>query len=161
MPAPYGFIAFTHETKHHLIRPESPIHGAAISPDGTTIAGQWVGGVRLWSDSSGKQLAELRGRGAEPCFAIAFSPDSKAILTGGPDGVVQSWEVGTGRPPGEAITYYTTVFAVAFSPDGRVVLTGAMTTRPACGTARPENLWAGPWNMMPRSTISRSVPMAR
>ncbi len=161
----YGFIAFTHETKHHLIRPESPIHGAAISPhgaiaviiarintirifntrsgepifellhpgkvmgaairpDGTTIAGQWVGGVRLWSDSSGKLLAELRGRGAEPCFAIAFSPDSKAILTGGPNGVVQSWEVGTGRPPGEAITYYTTVFAVAFSPDGRVVLTG-------------------------------------
>jgi WD40 repeat protein len=117
---------FKIQTAERILQLTHPgkVVGVAISPDGATIAGQWVGGVRLWSAKSGKLVAELRGPAAEPCFAMTFSPDSKSILTGGPDGAVQRWETATGRPLGEAIRHYTTVFAVAFSPDGRSVLTG-------------------------------------
>ena len=66
-------------------------------------------------------------------WAVAFSPDGKAVLTGGGDQTARLWDAATGRPLGLPMTHQGAVHAVAFSPDGKTVLTGGED-----GTAR---LW--------------------
>src|SRR6266851_246617 len=54
-----------------------------------------------------------------PVFAMAWSPDSRHIASGGADGTVQVWVASTG---GNVLTYgghYDVVDAVAWSPDSR------------------------------------------
>jgi WD40 repeat protein len=58
-------------------------------------------------------------------WALAFSPDSKTILTGSwdPAAGAQLWDVSTGKPLGEPISHpdgYVNV--VAFSPDAKTIL---------------------------------------
>lgn len=56
--------------------------------------------------------------------AVAFSPDGKAILTGGGDYKARLWDTATGKPMGPWLQHRGPVNAVAFSPDGKVLLTG-------------------------------------
>jgi WD40 repeat protein len=71
----------------------------------------------------------LTHRGA--VYAVAFSPDGKAVLTGSYDGTARLWDAATGQPIGSPLTHKDEVYAVAYSPDGRAVLTGSYD-----GTAR-------------------------
>ena len=55
---------------------------------------------------------------------MEFSPDGRRIVTGGYDGAVRIWDVGTGRqigPPHRVHEHDKTeiIMDVAFSPDGR------------------------------------------
>jgi WD40 repeat protein/serine/threonine protein kinase len=59
-------------------------------------------------------------------LGVAFSPDGKAILTGGDDNTARLWDAATGRPIGQPLTHEWTVLTVAFSPDGKSVLTGSL-----------------------------------
>ena len=54
---------------------------------------------------------------------MAFSPDSKTLLTGCADKTARLWDATTGRPIGPPFAQGTAE-CVAFSPDGRTVLTG-------------------------------------
>jgi WD40 repeat protein len=54
--------------------------------------------------------------------AVAYSPDGKTLATGGSDGNVQLWDVGTQRQVGVLrSSSHESVNSVAFSPDGRIV----------------------------------------
>jgi len=66
-------------------------------------------------------------------WAVAFSPDGKAVLTGSADNTARLWDAATGKPIGQPLAHKGAVNAVAFSPDGKAILTGS-----ADGTAR---LW--------------------
>jgi WD40 repeat protein len=73
-------------------------------------------------------------------WAVAFSPDGKAVLTGSWDKTARLWAVGTGQPLGPPLQHQAEVRAVAFSPDGKTVLTGSWdkTARLwAAGTGQP------------------------
>jgi WD40 repeat protein len=104
------------------------IAGLACSPDGTRIVtgGARDGTVRLWDSASGKTLRTFVIGDGFPCEvrSVAFSPDGKSIVAGGPNakdgqntGIVRIWDVETGavrlelRPDVE-------VSSVAFSHDG-------------------------------------------
>jgi WD40 repeat protein/serine/threonine protein kinase len=54
--------------------------------------------------------------------AAAFSPDGRALLTGG-DKSAQRWEVSSGKPVGQPLSHPAPVYHVAHSPDGQVFLT--------------------------------------
>ena len=58
--------------------------------------------------------------------SAAFSPDGKAVVTGGQDNTARLWDAATGKPIGSALTHQGWVRAVAFSPDGKAVLTGSI-----------------------------------
>jgi WD40 repeat protein len=57
--------------------------------------------------------------------ATAFSPDGTKILTGDSDGIVQLWNMETGKPVGVPMKHENSVVALAFRPDGKVIATGS------------------------------------
>jgi WD40 repeat protein len=73
-----------------------------------------------------KAMLEHRGR------CVAFSPDSKYVLTG--TGVntaqvcstAQVWEIASGKPVGGKLEHQDMISSVAFSPDSKYVLTGSV-----------------------------------
>ena len=65
--------------------------------------------------------------------ALAFSPDSRLLLTGSTDRTARLWDARTGEPRGVALEHAGAVWAAAFSPDGQTLMTG--------GTDRTARLW--------------------
>jgi WD40 repeat protein/tRNA A-37 threonylcarbamoyl transferase component Bud32 len=110
------------------------VQAVAFSPDGKGVitgGGGFInnnpdkpwGEARLWSSATGKELTPpLRHQG--PVSAVAFSPDSKAVLTGSWK-EARLWSAASGQALTPPLRHQSAVYAVAFSPDGQAVLTGS------------------------------------
>src|SRR5579885_1361127 len=118
--------AQTGELKHKLEGNRSSMESLAFSPDGNLLAGTGHndGGVWLWDARSGNLKQEIKAHDAPT--AVAFSPDSKTLATGGYDGTLKLWDVSTGGAPRRTLdyAYSSDVAAIAFSPDGKLVAGG-------------------------------------
>ena len=54
-----------------------------------------------------------------PVNALAISPDSRLVATGGQDGIVRLWDTATRQPVGTPVNVDGSyLYSVAFSPDG-------------------------------------------
>ena len=101
------------------------VRAIAWSADGTKIV--TVGNeIRIWDAKTGEALHTLL-KGA---YAVAFSPDSMKIATGGGDYCTRIWDVESGRElkalyVGQSRDAYTpaTVKFIAYSPDGTKIVT--------------------------------------
>jgi WD40 repeat protein len=98
--------------------------GVTFSPDGKYLAcgdpviRQKVAGVALvWDAQTGKEVATFRGHPYE-VTAVAFSPDSRQLVTGGLERTIRIWDVI--NEPG-ALTWQGQ--AIALSPDGKGIAT--------------------------------------
>src|SRR5262249_26957359 len=56
--------------------------------------------------------------------SVAFSPDSKYVVSGSEDNTVRVWETATGKEVAR-MTHNDIVLSVAFSPDGKYVVSGS------------------------------------
>jgi WD40 repeat protein len=84
----------------------------------------------LWEVESGRLVGPSMEH-AQPVWALAFSPDSRLVLTGCEDASVRFWNAATALPLGPPLVRgYGTVRNVAFSPDGRTALNGYATSPP-------------------------------
>jgi tetratricopeptide (TPR) repeat protein len=75
-------------------------------------------------------VATLRGHDAA-VFAVAFSPDSSRLISGGGDGALRLWDVSTHESILALQGHQGRVTSVAFTPDGSRIVSGS-----ADGTVR-------------------------
>ncbi|OCH91831.1 WD40 repeat-like protein [Obba rivulosa] len=73
----------------------------------------------------GRELLKLYGHSAD-VNSIAFSPDSKYIISGSDDKTVRVWDAETGRVLGDPFSgHKSAVLSVAVSPDGQHIISGS------------------------------------
>jgi RNA polymerase sigma factor (sigma-70 family) len=94
------------------------VQDAAFSPDGRVTAVAAGSALHVVDTVTGHQLFKLSASGLPG--RLAFSPDSRTLLSGGWDKTLRLWELATGKEVLriEALDH---VNAVAFAPDGRSV----------------------------------------
>jgi WD40 repeat protein len=98
---------------------QQQINTLAVSPDGKRIAsGSSDGTVRVWDSITGSPIASpFRGQTVD-VMCVAFSPDSKRIVST-EDKTVRIWDSESGNIlAGPFHGHPFSVFFVAFSPDG-------------------------------------------
>ncbi len=100
------------------------ISAVAISPDGKLVASA-DSQIRLWDIAAGPQRIHMTliGENERSVAALAISPDSRLLVSGGRDGKIHVWEMGSGH---ELKTLSVEPVrerwrALAFSPDGRAL----------------------------------------
>lgn len=102
-----------------LLDHQNGVLRAIFSRDGTVLAtSDLYGQVRLWEVPSGKPLCSLTAFWAH-VFHASFSPDGKALSTGG-----KLWHLPTHREAMSLDKSFATedkLFTIEFSPDGRTL----------------------------------------
>jgi eukaryotic-like serine/threonine-protein kinase len=109
-----------------------PDHGGlgysrvAWSPDGATIAAYLAGdpSVYFLDAHSLEPVRHWPHRHSEWVCSLAFSPDSKRILTASEDGNVRVWDVATGTRLHDLVGHGSRVLCAAYSPDGKRIASG-------------------------------------
>jgi WD40 repeat protein len=109
----------------------------AFSPDGKRLVSACRGGiVTIWNVETGKQAWEppfaaparapkresLKGASKAGLLAVAFSPTSDLLVTGGGDFQVTQWDLASNLRG--SILWHRPQQAVAFSADGKLVASG-------------------------------------
>ncbi len=109
----------------------SYVFAVAWSPDGTRIVSATGAAgpdhpvtsnnsVKVWDATTGKTLLTYAGDADQvEMYALAWSPDSKRIASGGDDKMVHIWDAATGHTSLLNQGHTDLVWAVAWSPDGK------------------------------------------
>lgn len=97
---------------------------AIFSPDGKCIASFCDSTIQIWNSESGEQLHVLEGH-TEQISSIAFSPDSKRIVSASFDCTARIWDAETGL---EIIKWegQSVVLSAAFSSNGRQIVAACL-----------------------------------
>jgi WD40 repeat protein len=120
-----------------LLRHDTTVFSAAISPDGGRIASASQDGIiKLWDLRSGRELHRFPAH-KDHARSVAFSPDGWLLASGSWDRTVKVWDLRTDRPllvwEGRANGM---VASVAFSPDGQRLASGSGETDTEFGEVR-------------------------
>ncbi|HEX6987729.1 MAG TPA: c-type cytochrome domain-containing protein, partial [Planctomycetaceae bacterium] len=102
-----------------------PVHAAAWSPDGRTLAVGRYRSVELL-DRDLKPLGAIDGLAGQ-INALAFLDGDRLFAAGGEPGLAGEagvWDIRTGQPVWKTVAHRDAVTAGAVSPDGRLVATG-------------------------------------
>ena len=124
-----------------LFETDTYTHKHAFSPDGKWFIGPGPNAqTTLWSvDPSWPGVFKLHAalRHAEvDVTAVAFSPDSRCVVTSGSDKLLSVWDVATGKLQRQLAGHTDEVFAIAFHPD--------MTRLASGGRDRVVRIWDWP-----------------
>ena len=121
---------------------KGPVSAVAVAPDGKRIlsASGWPQGdrtIRLWDVATGSELRRFLSDETDPgprtrgpreapgeVRAIAFTPDGKQALSGSTGGILQLWDLETGKEIRRFLGHKGSIYALAISPDGHRALTG-------------------------------------
>jgi WD40 repeat protein len=115
-------------TERHVMEVEDTVWSIAFSPNNDTVAcGHADGIVQVWDVASGQKRPSMMGRHAHEVFSVAFSSDSKSVVSYSPkDDTARVWDAATGaqlRILTHPINHRANGRDVAFSADGKIVTT--------------------------------------
>jgi WD40 repeat protein len=121
----------THQQPGGRFLPAEP-WSVVCQPGGRRFAfGLANGAVRFANNDEKPEPVQQKHRG--PVKALAYSPSSTALASGGADGIVRLWNATTGEPWGAFEGHRGEVLSLAFSSDGKELASAS-----ADGTVR---LW--------------------
>src|SRR5262249_38606499 len=103
---------------------ESSIGGAALSPDGKTLALNYAQTIARWDIATGKRLPDLKDEGDYYTFALAFLPDGRTLAASPGSTRVRFWDLATGKRRHVFDAHEHAVRALAVAPDGKTAVTG-------------------------------------
>jgi WD40 repeat protein/pimeloyl-ACP methyl ester carboxylesterase len=110
-----------------LASPESITH-ASFSNDGRRVVTMQLNALtqtaQIWDALSGKPLHDLAGHNRS-INSVAFSPDSKQIVTTSRDTTARLWDTNTGKEVRVLIGHTDSVVSASFTADGRRIVTGS------------------------------------
>jgi len=107
-----------------------------FSPDGRLLAAT-PDGVTLWRCGDWQRVRQLQAQGTTPTgLGIAFSPDSRVLAVGQPNGILRLVDPSTGNDWARLTHSDMSVASViAFSPDQRYLVTSSL------GERSPTQIW--------------------
>ena len=102
----------------------APPRQTAFSRDGRLIALSDASGlITVRSTQDWKPLRRLKHPGG--ATTVVFTEDGSALVSGGYDGTIRSWDLSTGKPAGILGRAHGTIWTLDLSPDGsRVAAAG-------------------------------------
>ncbi len=109
-----------------FMEPVGSIASMTLSPDGSYVAaGSFSGHIFVWRVADRSLLLTLQGH-SRMTWAIAFSPDSTMLASGGYDSMVKLWEIQREQEPGGRCLktfsgHDKWVRSIAFSADGMLL----------------------------------------
>jgi WD40 repeat protein len=106
------------------------IKRVVFSPDARSVVRlfQYHSEGQLCDVATGKPIGRVRHPEGADVESVAFSPDSKTLVTSGEEdegATARLWAVATGRQIGRPLRHHDKIEAVSFSGDGEIVLTGS------------------------------------
>jgi WD40 repeat protein len=115
------------ETDARKERPSLPGHSEqaaalAVTADGKFLASSGGGSLKIWDLQSLKELHTLTSRAS----AVAFSPDSQILVSGGFGARITFWDVRTWSQVRALAEHSADVNTLAFTGDGRTLASGGM-----------------------------------
>jgi WD40 repeat protein len=128
--SPYDTCLWDIKTEARLARFDSGGRSISFSPDGTMLAaasgygGMDRGFIPIWDAKTHKPLHTLRGH-VRLVSCVAFSPDSKSLASGGPEGTVRVWDAVNGTEIVRHEGHQAPIRSVAFAPNGTLVATAS------------------------------------
>jgi len=108
--------------------------------------GDWT--ARVWDAATGKEIARMTHDNT--VWSVAFSPDSKYVVSGSSDKTARVWEAATGKEIAR-ITHDDFVQSVAFSPDGKYVVSGSNDKTARIWIWQPDDLISNACSYIPRN----------
>lgn len=92
-----------------------------FSPDGESLWTARSGNLSQWEVAGGKLLRTLSTASRS---VVAFSPDGRAIVSGGLDRVIRIWDTSKTNPEQVVTNTHGWIYSLRFSPDGRRFASG-------------------------------------
>lgn len=100
------------------------IHSVAIAPDGKILAVGGYQAVKLWHTDKWGSLPTLKSDEGY-IQSMRFSPDSKLLVTGNVEGIIEVWNTTTWQKQTSFKSHKDSVERLEFSPDGKTLITAS------------------------------------